>query len=456
MNVRSVEKSPATPNRRLAAASHVAERLEAGLRNCRTFPTEVSCSFDGVDPLRWVSAQPTAWKVFWSGRDDEEDIAACGVARSLRPGRSERIADVIRVGQSLLACLPDARMFGGMAFQARELEPLDPWTLFGDAQFWLPRVRCAGGRLSVVVMDEADLSQATEAVRSLGWDFTQGQEVEPVAVSRVDDPSRSRWRELVTECLALFEEEVLEKIVLVRRCRLTLDRPAAPLEMLRRLRLLPHAAFHFCIQIDPSTAFLSTSPERLFRRVGRKIESEIIAGTRGRDADAAADGALSQALLVSGKDQLEHDIVRKSIRQRLHRCVDELAVDARASVLRLSSTQHLLSRVHGHLKPGIGDADLLERLHPTPALGGYPTENALAEIARLEPFPRGWYGAPVGWIRADSAEFAVAIRSALVHDRNVDLYSGAGIVPGSHPDLEWHELEQKIQDMLTVFDDGPS
>ena len=97
---------------------------------------------------------------------------------------------------------------------------------------------------------------------------------------------------------------------------------------------------------------------------------------------------------------------------------------------------------------------LLDRLHPTPAVGGYPTENALPEIARIEPFSRGWYAAPVGWIGAESTQFAVAIRSGLVQGKTMSLFSGAGIVRGSDPHEEWQEVENKIQDFLSVL--GPS
>ena len=84
-------------------------------------------------------------------------------------------------------------------------------------------------------------------------------------------------------------------------------------------------------------------------------------------------------------------------------------------------------------------------------MGGYPTENALAEIERLESFPRGWYAGPIGWVGADSAEFAVAIRSGLVRSRQLSLYSGAGIVPGSTAESEWEEIEHKIGDFLEIL-----
>ena len=182
------------------------------------------------------------------------------------------------------------------------------------------------------------------------------------------------------------------------------------------------------------------------------MQSEVVAGTRMRGADSIADEALAIELLTSDKDQREHDIVRKSIRQKLHKFVDHLDVDSQASILRLVNKQHLRSHVQGTLKAGVDDGMLLKCLHPTPAVGGYPTDNALPEIARIEPFNRGWYAAPVGWIGADSAQFAVGIRSGLVEGKELSLFSGAGIVRGSDPDAEWREVENKIQDFIGILE----
>jgi menaquinone-specific isochorismate synthase len=93
----------------------------------------------------------------------------------------------------------------------------------------------------------------------------------------------------------------------------------------------------------------------------------------------------------------------------------------------------------------------MRALHPTPAVGGYPTSAALTAIRDLEPFDRGWYAGPVGWVGSRGAEFAVALRCGLVRGSSLSLYSGAGIVEGSHPAEEWNEIEQKISDFIRIF-----
>jgi len=85
------------------------------------------------------------------------------------------------------------------------------------------------------------------------------------------------------------------------------------------------------------------------------------------------------------------------------------------------------------------------------AVGGYPSGSSLDDIKQLEQFDRGWYSGPVGWIGHDAAEFAVAIRSGLLAHGRLTLFSGAGIVEGSIPDMEWNETEHKLSHFLNAI-----
>jgi menaquinone-specific isochorismate synthase len=198
-------------------------------------------------------------------------------------------------------------------------------------------------------------------------------------------------------------------------------------------------------------AFVSATPERLFRREGRAVESEAVAGTRPRGASEADDAELRDELLNSEKDKAEHGHVRVGIGEALGPLCDELEIEDGVSEMKLARRRHLVSRVRGTLREGVTDAEVLRALHPTPAVGGYPRAEALEEIRALEPFDRGWYAGPVGWIGAGASEFAVGIRSGLVHGDRVALFSGAGIVAGSSPEGEWAEIEQKIGDFTRMF-----
>ena len=92
---------------------------------------------------------------------------------------------------------------------------------------------------------------------------------------------------------------------------------------------------------------------------------------------------------------------------------------------------------------------LVERLHPTPAVGGAPSEAALAWLERHEGLERGWYAGPVGWVDATGdGEFAVALRCALLRGREARLFAGAGIVEGSEPEPELYETRLKFRAFL--------
>ena len=210
--------------------------------------------------------------------------------------------------------------------------------------------------------------------------------------------------------------------------------------------------FYFLFQPNEETAFLGATPERLYSREGRAIQTEAIAGTRPRGTDDASDLALGNELLKSSKDIAEHEYVVRSLRESLNQLCKTSGEIAGRDLLKLANVQHLLTRFEGELKSDISDGDILSALHPTPAVGGYPRGPAMDLIGELEPFERGWYAAPVGWIGAEAAEFAVGIRSGLLHRNQLHLFSGAGIVKDSHPDREWDEIERKISNFLSVID----
>jgi menaquinone-specific isochorismate synthase len=160
---------------------------------------------------------------------------------------------------------------------------------------------------------------------------------------------------------------------------------------------------------------------------------------------------LAKQLLNSTKDIYEHDLVCQFIEMGMKQLCNSMEMDNKVSILRSENVQHLYKKFWGTLKEHIGDPDIISTLHPTPAIGGVPKEISFQEIREIEKFDRGWYAGPIGWVRTNSAEFAVGIRSGLVIGDNLHLYSGSGIVPDSDPELEWQEIEQKISHFMKLF-----
>lgn len=412
-----------------------ASRVLEGSRAEERQVARLSMPVRDVEPLAWLRGQRAYPKIHWLGRDDGFEVAAAGAAdvRENIPANAR------------------ARYFGGMRFDPG-VEAGEDWKAFGAGRFVLPRFElhpradASGGSVLVVnLMLPHDADRREEVLEEIAAleEPREGLFV-PTPVSREDEPGLSAWKSGVERALSEFGSGRLGKVVLARRSRFLFGEKPDPLDFAEGLREAAPGCFRFYVEPERGTAFFGASPERLFRREGRDMVSEAVAGTRPRGESDADDEELRQELLSSQKDLSEHAFVRESIRENLGGLCERLEVDSQPSEMKLAQGRHLLSRVKGTLREDVTDSEALAALHPTPAVGGYPKEEALEVIRTLEPFDRGWYAGPVGWVGADEAEFAVGIRSGVARGRELALFFGNGVVPGSTPAGEWAELEQKL------------
>ena len=411
-----------------------------------------------IDPFRWLSEQEMFPKVYWSGREDRAGVAAVGVADLREAGVSEGAGSLSK----LLAALPDSGVSGARYYGGARFDPLgkpdEEWAAFSAYRFVLPRFELHAGETETTLVcnlvlpkDTAYASKIVQDIEDLSFPEGTSRSLLPTPVLREDSPDLKGWRENVERALGAFSEGRLGKVVLARRAEFGFDRDLDPTLLLESLKAATPDCFHFYAEPEDGTAFLGASPERLFRREGRLVESEAVAGTRPRGASSADDEGLRDDLLHSAKDRVEHTYVSKGIREALGPLCEELEIEDNVSEMKLARGMHLRSKVRGTLRDGVTDAGLLDAMHPTPAVGGYPRGEALERISALEPFDRGWYAGTVGWIGSDASDFAVGIRSGLVRGKTLALFSGAGIVAGSVPDEEWAEIEQKIGDFTGMF-----
>ena len=269
-------------------------------------------------------------------------------------------------------------------------------------------------------------------------------------VVEVDYPlSYSEWAQMIEKARQTFADTPLQKVVLSRIAQLRARRPIDILHVLTHLSARYPDCYNFLFEPQPGHAFLGATPELLVRVRGTALETMALAGSIQRGANATEDAELAAALLASAKDRHEHCLVVSALRQCLQPLADQLTIADEPTVLTLSNIQHLYTPVKARLKGLDGVLPLVNVLHPTPALGGTPREQALEFIQVHEPTLRGWYAAPVGWIDCNmEGAFAVAIRSAVVQNQRAWAYAGAGIVADSNPQQEWDETEWKFQPIV--------
>ena len=426
------------------------DSVTAGGQRRRALRVEVPV--EGVEPLAWLEAQGNRSRGYWCARDRDFELAGVGTADILSAevecDYDELFATLKR---GISAVHPNLRYYGGMRFSQRS--PAAPkWKPFGAYRFVLPRfeVFTRGAQTYLAcnaILDEqsGDLpGKILEALDAMPFPGIEAPGCLPDVLERQDCPGSREWGEAIGVALDRFRRTALEKVVLARESVFTFEQGLDAVALLRRLSGAANRSYRFCFQPKAGTAFLGVSPERLYQRQDRLLRSEAVAGTRKRGDSEDGDRALSEDLLASEKDLREHRYVLDAIRAEFARRCTAVHADEDVSLIKLSECQHLCARVEGILQDSVTDADLLRSLHPTPAVGGWPRDLAADAIASTEHFDRGWYAGPVGWVGSDSAEFAVGIRSALIHENTLSVYAGAGIVEGSTPEDEWAEVENKI------------
>ncbi len=436
-------------------------------------PIEASATFvvsvpaPRVDPETLLEVSPRQMGVVWDPPDGLA-FAGVGATHRIELDGPTPFADLERRSNEVWSrlttqlypgCLSvKPRLYGGVAFDVRSAYG-EPWREFGGGCFTLPRIGYTSNgeqaALSLAVRGEevatADQRLAwvaeLDAVRSLlqvplDLASRNGGRSEVLAIHR---PSRARWDAEIEAILEGIRGGAFQKIVAARSSRVELAAPLETAAVLRQLSrgLRSSTRFAFCRR---ESTFIGATPERLITRRGRSIATEALAGSIASGEQGAG------RLLRSDKDLREHQLVVDELVRRLSPLCERLDVDPSPRVRELRDVLHLLTPITATLAEPRHVLELVEELHPTPAVGGVPTETAMQWISNHELFSRGWYAAPVGWFDArGDGDFAVALRSCVLRGSEAFLFAGAGIVGDSDPQLEYTETELKEQALLTAL-----
>jgi len=343
------------------------------------------------------------------------------------------------------------RLLGGFRF-APDQAPRTPWERFGAGSLVLPQMLFVlKGGVSGVVL--APGTSATEALRLI-----ERVVDEPDGALPARDPLRSArsidenaWRDNVRAMAIGIREGAYEKAVLATSIELERDGDLPLGETLAQLR----ADYPDCHVVSFSAGdatLICASPELLISLEGGHACTLGLAASQRRGENPAEDRALGRELLADAKSREEHAVVVREIVERLEDATDGLTVDDEPSVRRFRNIQHLATRIAGDAREGVDILELVERLHPTPAVCGRPRDVARRVIAEHEDFDRGWYAGPVGWLDANGdGEFAVALRAALLRGSRAWLFAGNGIMGDSDPQAELEEVTLKMRPLAEAL-----
>lgn len=277
---------------------------------------------------------------------------------------------------------------------------------------------------------------------------------DPVGTTFADGPVDSvTWQGLVGEAVRRIEQGGLDKVVLARDLVATLDEPLDVRAPLTRLATDYPSCWTFHVD-----GFFGSTPEMLVRLERGLVTSRVLAGTIRRTGDDAHDLALAGSLARSSKDLEEHEYAVRSVAEALAPHCTSMNVPETPFVLHLPNVMHLATDVTGVIRDDASALSLAASLHPSAAVGGTPTAEAVSLIAEIELLDRGRYAGPVGWIGASGdGEWGIGLRSAQIEGDGtvVRLFAGCGIVADSVPADELAESNAKlipVRDALTPRD----
>ncbi len=423
------------------------------------------------NPLAFLAASAGALGhgVYWSQQDIGTTFAGAGVACDITadgPGRFGAVTSSLReLRHRVISTGERVRipLLGGFAFDDYPAES-PVWRGFPAASLAAPGVLLqieggtatlrvtllidAGDERSDVIARFRELhDRARHWLRAAGVDGPTPRELIGESI-----PDPMSWQSAVATAVSIINHGTIEKVVLAREERIRASSPLSALAALRRLRDTRSGSTQFGFQAGGSW-FIGATPERLVRLGLGHVDVTCLAGSIAIGSSADDRARLAKALLASQKDREEHEIVVRSTMAALQEVCEHVSrLPGTPRLAQARSVQHLESPLTAELpRPG-HILDLVERLHPTPAVGGYPRDRALALMRELEEIERGWYAGPVGWADLEGdGEFAVAIRSAVVSGQSASLFAGCGIVAESDPAAEFEETRLKLRPMFSAL-----
>ncbi len=282
-------------------------------------------------------------------------------------------------------------------------------------------------------IEDADVENFWDAPQSYGSNA-------PVTLSE-GLQSAEGFMQSVRSAIEKIQTDDLKKVVLARDLVATVPNDFDIRTALHRFATKYPTCWTYSVD-----GLFGASPELLVRVSHRQVSARVLAGTAGRGTDPGVDFAISNALAASSKNISEHRFAVQSLVDELEKFCSQVDADSEPFSLQLPNLWHLASDVHAVLKDDASVLDLAAVLHPTAAVAGTPTVDAQKLIAELEPFDRGRYAGPVGWIGADGdGEWAIALRGALLQDNQITAYAGCGIVAESDAFAELEETDLKFK-----------
>lgn len=409
-------------------------------------------------------------RFFWKDPKDELILVGLGCAAHIQSEQTDN--RFLFVEKEWVSCLQDAFIynpykeigigpivFGGFTFDPAK-EKTSLWSKYTDSMFNLPKYLITINRGQVFLTtniicspedNESIIQNEINDQNQLIFTESSADRLQQGKLLKTEEILPNEWKDAVRKIVGELADGPLKKVVLARELRLLFDKPIEVEKVLSNLNEQQHESFIFAMESD-GDCFVGASPERLVKKQGNEILSTCLAGSISRGVTEQEDRLLGEELLNDQKNLVEHQYVVDMIKEALEEFCNEIILPDQPQLMKIRDIQHLYTPVIGKCHETTSLLQLVERLHPTPALGGLPKKEAVEKIRTVEALDRGFYAAPLGWMDyKGNGEFAVAIRSGLIQGKEASLFAGCGVVADSDPESEYLETSLKFRPMLRAL-----
>lgn len=431
-------------------------------------------SIPTVDPLACLQkfSSPQTLHFYWENCSKQEAVAAWGTTRNDYVNSDSRFnlaqnfahscfKQIVREGTSNLSNAKPSVFCSFTFFADGESEPFKPGTLF------LPRFQIVKKNKNCCLIVNFPLKQGQDKnqiiqqieqrINKLNWSAIEELDQSKNSKNNLFSLDRDRvcdpvyFKSAIASALDSIAAGELSKIVIAHNTEIESDKPFKLIRSIANLRQLHPDCYIFSTGNGLGQNFIGASPERLVSVQNRQLVTDALAGSAPRGTNSTEDLHLANSLLKNRKEKREHRAVSDFTLSRLQ-SIGLKPQQLPLQLLKLSNIQHLWTPIYAHLPADIEPLELVELLHPTPAVAGVSTKIACQKIRQYEKFDRSLYAAPLGWLDCEgNCEFIVGIRSASIDGKRARLYAGAGIVSGSNPDREFDEVQLKLRSLLEAL-----
>lgn len=431
----------------------------------------ITKTVDNINPLHFFEAAKVTGenRIFWMNQAEEFYIVGVGKAHELLA--NENRFDSMK--EQWKAVLNNAVVhnphhvegtgiiaLGGFSFDPKK-EKTSLWEKYAHSQFTIPEFILTKYKEETYLTINKKVCQNDDPT-ILSSKLLQKEKHLLERVNSIPNGNKiihkkeiavEQWLETVQKARGVIREDEAKKIVLAREMRVKFSENAEISGVLEKLIKNQSNCYVFAFEQEED-CFIGASPERLVKLSGDELLSTCLAGTSPKGETKNDDATVREILINDVKNLEEHKYVVKMIKNSIDAFCVNIDIPENPIVLSLKNLHHLYTPVKATLKSSYNVFDLVKQLHPTPALGGVPTEGSLAFIRDNEVLDRGWYGAPIGWLDNNkNSEFVVAIRSGLIQADEASLFAGCGIMKDSELDLEYEETNVKFLPMLTAMEE---